>query len=508
MWTDGTFGLKSFKLEITPRLRDAIPMFIQNEAGGWNEASGNVGTLRYDGTEKYMKIGRGENELEHFSPSEMYYNFVDTSDNVITNSKLTLKTSGNGELVFAAVDAGTYRVRVNLMNSNYAWRDGSGISLYFTLIIEAMPIAKPKILASECFGYQTEGKVYEKLMEGVYDGNPFTLTIACKSAPDIIKITTSSSVGPDGIWQSSWESASDYDRLVMNAIETGTHTVRIEIHNTNYCWEEDVPYYEFQILIDFAEVSGVEFFQEVVVENGDTGEVDNFGYVSRGFDTSSGNSTFITDYSQNIKVQRKDVTQFAKTEFESQFVYEIIGKPWGPDNNNGTAVYNGNDNLVLSFLNAGRYTVQISLTDNYCWVGGSRDPWTFTFEIAAKKVDVPYLYEGKDANGNIVNDKNKKYYFQEDGTQIGSVDHKDEKGNLQQSRPATYDYAWQGLEGVQRQVYDYDPRHDGCNFRRPRYRFPCKERGRAVALRHAGTCGQGQLRLGFDDRTSVYPFDK
>ena len=117
-------------------------MYIQNSGGGsssWDSASGNKGSLQYDGTAKKFRIGNVDNSNEYYDASQMYFDYVDPNGKVITlaESGLTpISVSGN-YLEFSAVEAGEYWIRLNLKNTNFAWTDGSGISYYFIFTISA-----------------------------------------------------------------------------------------------------------------------------------------------------------------------------------------------------------------------------------------------------------------------------------------------------------------------------------------------------------------------------------
>ena len=235
-WKDGTFGLKEFKLVITPILIDPVPWFIQNESGGYDLASGKTASLEYDGTAKRFRIGNIDNPNEMFDQDTMKYLYVDAAGQSVAASKaginhkkpITFEGLNNGGLTFSATEADVYIVRLKLKNTNYAWLDGSGVDFDFRFEVTAQPLAVPYLLETECAGNKKE--VYDKYMYGIYDGNNFTMAIAVKYSPNIVKPELS-----DGLTQSKWEDAADYGRLYLIGTERGYHTVRLTITDTNFC---------------------------------------------------------------------------------------------------------------------------------------------------------------------------------------------------------------------------------------------------------------------------------
>ncbi|MCM1233094.1 MAG: hypothetical protein NC489_23470, partial [Ruminococcus flavefaciens] len=399
MWKDGTFELKNFKLVISPILLDSIPMFQQNAAGAYEPTSGNLANFEYAANERRrIKIGNTDNENEHYDPSRMSYAFVNDAGAVISTTDIRLESSGSGELVFFAINAGLYRVRVQLNSTNYAWRDGSGVDLYFRLQITAQPIATPYLLKTECGGYRTD--VYDTYMNGVYNGQIFTMSVAVKYAPGIVRPTLS-----QYLTQSSWAEAEEYGRLVVNGTETGIHTVRLTITDPNYRWEVDEPYYEFKLIIDAAEVSGVDFFADVVYES--DGEVKHDGEVNLGGDGSRYSSTFITDVKQDIVIRRSSSEEFTTTDFQTQFTVRVTcpANP-GREPGNDDIVFSGTEKVTISFLNAGTYHIYIGLTGNYNWVGGTSEERVCTFTIGPKNVDLPEIHNYGD--GSVYTDQRSR----------------------------------------------------------------------------------------------------
>ena len=391
MWTDGSYVLKDFKLVITPIYLDAIPMAQSASLdSGYELSSGNRANLEYDGTPKRIKVGNTNSEITFFDPTRMRWDFVDAGGNVIGGSQTEMQLESSGrELVFYAINSGEYIVRVQLLNSNYAWRDGSGVDLYFTLIIDAQPIAAPYLLKTECGGYKTEGNIEDDRMHGTYNGQQFTMAIAVKYAPNVVKPEFNS----DEIWQSEWTEAEKFGRLVVHCIETGEHYVTLRISDKNFRWEEDVPYYRFTIRVNYAEVTGVEFYADVVYEQ--DGEVIHDGILDIGGDGASYSSTFIPKTEQSILVKRADPLEFTTTEYESQFTVEVRSS------NNHTVLrtdWNGTENITLPFMDADRYSIYIGLTKNYSWANGGREPYYCTFTIGPKTVSLPEIFDYADGS--------------------------------------------------------------------------------------------------------------
>ena len=409
-WKDGTFGLKEFKLVITPILIDPVPWFIQNESGGYDLASGKTASLEYDGTAKRFRIGNIDNPNEMFDQDTMKYLYVDAAGQSVAASKaginhkkpITFEGLNNGGLTFSATEADVYIVRLKLKNTNYAWLDGSGVDFDFRFEVTAQPLAVPYLLETECAGNKKE--VYDKYMYGIYDGNNFTMAIAVKYSPNIVKPELS-----DGLTQSKWEDAADYGRLYLIGTERGYHTVRLTITDTNFCWAEDEPYYEFELRIDFAQISGVDFFAEDKYEQ--DGEIVNNGEFKVGSDGSNHSSTFITGEEQKIIIRRSDASQFLSTEYQTQFELRVEAQ-----NEDGThevfrEEWNGDKDLTLYFTHANTYYVYITPTRNYSWDGGSRDPYLFTLRIGPKEVAIPEIYDY--ADGTVSGDTRKLTYNRE-----------------------------------------------------------------------------------------------
>ena len=71
---DGTYdyGSKDFKLEVAPIMHDTVPMYVMNDAGGWDMGSGHKVTRTFDDTFKFIRIGNPDNSNEYFDSEEMY----------------------------------------------------------------------------------------------------------------------------------------------------------------------------------------------------------------------------------------------------------------------------------------------------------------------------------------------------------------------------------------------------------------------------------------------------
>ena len=378
-WNDGdpdslqATRMVSFKFVINAIQKDIVPMY-SNINGAWVPAPTRESFADYDGYAKKFRIGAEDRDTQKFSNKDMNYFIVDQSFNIVTSSELVCTLGPNGDpnylglLEFEAVNAGTYIVMVQLRDTDYAWRDGSGVNVYYTFTIRAKPVDAPVILPEECGGYELN--VQRDYIYGIYDGNFFTLGINVKSADYIMVVLDPNNEDNDpdmpggkGIWQysrSQDDSNSDYDRLVLRALNQGTHLCRLMIdpENPNFRWADDVPFYEFKIIIDFAIVSGVTFYYE---NDGEIREIGESGSMYT-------DATFITDDVQNIIVRRSDESTFTNTPFESQFTYKITATNGYVEDKDGlivpvdgNSVY-GKSQLSLGFYHADTYTVQVYLT--------------------------------------------------------------------------------------------------------------------------------------------------
>ena len=425
-WNDGdpdslqATRMVSFKFVINAIQKDIVPMY-SNINGAWVPAPTRESFADYDGYAKKFRIGAEDRDTQKFSNKDMNYFIVDQSFNIVTSSELVCTLGPNGDpnylglLEFEAVNAGTYIVMVQLRDTDYAWRDGSGVNVYYTFTIRAKPVDAPVILPEECGGYELN--VQRDYIYGIYDGNFFTLGINVKSANYIMVLLDPNNEDNDpdmpggkGIWQysrSQDDSNSDYDRLVLRALNQGTHICRLMIdpENPNFRWADDVPFYEFKIIIDFAIVSGVTFYYE---NDGEIREIGESGSMYT-------DATFITDDVQNIIVRRSDESTFTNTPFESQFTYKITATNGYVEDKDGlivpvdgNSVY-GKSQLSLGFYHADTYTVQVYLTKNYRWEAKNMSqtaPYWCMFQIRPKQLALPEISPEVDMieeDGDLIN---------------------------------------------------------------------------------------------------------
>ena len=413
-WVDDADGmqdtaLKDFKLVISAILRDSIPIYKQDTSGHWTYESSKRTTVQYDTHEKYFRIGdqKEDDVYTYFDSEAMTWDLVNDAGQLVSHPEgfgLSSTNDGtNGILEFYAVNAGTYIIRLQLKDSNYAWRDGSTVNVYYTFTVTAMPIDTPRLVAEECGGNDTQGNVYGTYMYGRFDGNAFTMAIAVRAA-SFITATFPYDDNLGNIWQGEWnfDDKLEVDRLFVHARNVGTHTVRLQITDKNYRWaDETKEFYDFELIIDYARVNGVDFYYD---DNKGENSLTNGEKKIGGNNSSYSDATFETNVTQYVIVRRA-ADEFKDTPFYEldgtgknigQFTFNIINA----DGYDHSEVIIEKDYFKIPVVNAGQYIIQIGLTDNYSWSNGKRTPYQFTLSMSAKVVDLPKMFDNYN-EGNV-----------------------------------------------------------------------------------------------------------
>ena len=458
----GKNNMVTFKFEVVPIFRDVPELFSKIGSTSWTPEGLNGETV-YDGTEKTIRIGNENDPTKFYLDDQMDWALVDNDTHaVIAMSGETakypdgfwlVKTTAkdvlgqpilhNGETIPVlegyVTNARTYTIRLQLgswsgtgagrtwtVSENYAWRDGSGADIFYTFTVVAQALGTPTILVSECGGGENR-QVYPSLnlMTAGFDGHEIQLAINVKAFKvgneSIISVVdagliTEENPNPllpyepdynrtDGhlFWQSEWAvNKEGTERLIVKAINRGVYTVRLVINNTNYRWDNDSPYYEFNLYIDYANVMDIMFYY---------GDGDD--KVQIGGNNSEYTATFDPDKVHQITVTRNPrEDSFHETDYKEQFTYEVsYSKGAYPMIGDNLAEGVFTDRLVLDFKYANTYFIDIFLTDNYRWesmnglVGFSL---RLTFTISPKYVNVPTIIDEQESEGSPTIDQNER----------------------------------------------------------------------------------------------------
>lgn len=421
-WADGTTDMKTFKFVIIPIFRDSLEMFIQKDKEGnnWEPIPTFDGSVTYDGDEHKFRIGNPANPSQNFDAEAMRYDLVDQAYNPIGGSAypagfvITEKTvSGVKILEGSAVHAGVYVIRLQLKNENYSWRQGQGVDMYYTFRITAKSIKNPVLMKEECSG--GAGQKVEVVDDddnhyvyGGYNGNNFQMVIGFTLDgldPSELELDYNPSgidfdpdnEGKEALWGKFNENVDEVGltRLIVNAKIVGTHTLQIRLKNNDYKWASEGKYYEFKLIIDFAQVEFVNFAY------GDPEDATPIG---------SDGTSYVVEYEPDpeklheITVTRAD-NDFDTTPFDTMFRFEIVYNK--PSYEIKESTFNA-DNLVLGFKDANTYYINIYLTSNYTWKKERMRPNTLpvrmTLIVNPKTVDIPLIVdEGeKDDSGNSI----------------------------------------------------------------------------------------------------------
>lgn len=409
IWDTGNDDMYTFKFVITPIMRDQLRLYVQQggEGGAWVIDGGDrTGTADYDGTTKYFRIGNPDNASQYFYESQSFYHLVNQAYepvspfggfNMVIDDKYSVDEHGNKPMVLmcSAVEAGTYIIRLRLKNKNYAWRDGSGVDIYYTFTIKAKSIADPEILGSECSG-GSEGslEIYDTYIHCGFNGFAAQLVISVNNVKNaagdsIIKVFTNPSgtdidpdTGKDALQQLDWGEADEEGiaRLILQATIVGNHRVLLMIEDDNFKWATDCEYYAFELRIDYAEVDDVLF---------------NYG-LPDDMDVIGGNGEwyeeeFNPESSHFITVTRSS-EEFKTTPFNTQFIVEVNYRE--PSYEMKQLIVN-DDSFVLQFYDANTYYISIYLTNNYRWRSNHRQdtPVQLTFQVFPKPVSLPQIID-------------------------------------------------------------------------------------------------------------------
>ena len=444
VWEGGSNDMITFKFEVVPVFYDTPTMFSQFTGGSSWSPEGLSARTDYDGTEQYIRIGDENNATRYYLPTAMSWALVenDNKNNVLWNTNggeykgFSLKPRNLGKdksdkditvLEGYAINAGTYTIRLQLgtyiggtfyASENYAWRDGQGYDLYYTFVIEPQSLGTPKILESECAGGE-DLKVYStiNMLTTGYNGGDVQLVINVKNfkvnGESIISVINGLSVNEDVLpkvkpsydpsdpnadptsvlWQADWDTNKDgIERLTVMAVNVGYYVISLKINNPNYKWDNDDLQYDFYINIDYANVQDILFYY---------GEGDDMSLI--GGDNSDITKTYDPDLEHKITVIRS-TEAFKDTVFEEQFYFDVsYNKPDHPMI--GQGVYNGTDNLLLTFKDANTYYIEIYLTPNYRWESANGivgQALHLTFTILPKLVNIPTIIDEGETEGNPI----------------------------------------------------------------------------------------------------------
>ena len=419
----GTNNMVTFKFVITPIMTDQLPMQIPQASGNaWTEVGDRMGSAVYNGDPQYFRIGSPDNPSLFYDSSQMEKPVVEVK-NVLSDVKdggfsyyiddkydpieFNGKTYNPVILMCSAIEAGTYVVKLQLKNHNYAWRDGSGIDIYYTFTIEQQSINNPEILPNECFGYKKD--IWRNTLYTEYDGNESIIAISVpkvvnSAGENIIKYTfavwdVDEDTGEPRMWPHIGEDDTEADasigRLLFASVVVGTHSVYLSINDPNFKWASGDMEFPFTIEISYAEVD------EVLFNYGEPGNMSLIG---------SENSWKSAEYNpdpaarHSITITRalvendegEMVDPFALTAFEDQFYVEISYYKPEADYEVKEVVQNY-DNLILKFSAANTYYISVYLTNNYIWRTSQTndDPIQMVFEITPKYVDIPTIVVDK-----------------------------------------------------------------------------------------------------------------
>ncbi len=417
IWDTGNDDMYTFKFVITPIYRDQLRMYVQQGAGSaWVVDGGDrTGSADYDGTEKFFRIGTPDSASQFFYDSEATYQLVNQAHEPtssfggftmgVKNDYPDLDGKKPSVLMCSAIEAGVYIVRLQLRNTNYAWRDGSGVDIFYTFTIKAQSIKDPIILPQECSGHDL--KTYDTYIHCGYNGFAAQLVIGLSDVKNsngesIVKVFTNASGtdvdedGNDALKLLSWGEGTQEDigRLILSAVVVGDHKVLLMIEDTNFRWETDCEYYEFELRIDYAEVDDVVFnygLPDDMTEIGGNGE--------------RWEEEFNPEASHFITVTRSS-DEFKGTAFNSQFRVEVscVDSAYAE-----RQIITNDDNFVIEFYDANIYYISIYLTSNYRWRSNHRSDTAvqLTFQLYAKFVALPQIADNE-ANASVNNSTRTK----------------------------------------------------------------------------------------------------
>ena len=420
---NGTNNMVTFKFNITPIMTDQLPMQVPSSSGNaWTEVGDRMGSAIYNGEPQYFRIGSPDNPSLFYNIDKMEKPTVEIK-NVMSDVKDGGFTYYIDEdypeieggykpviLMCSAVEAGTYVVRLQLKNHNYAWRDGSGIDLFFTFTIEQQSINDPEILSDESHGYGKSHYPGSNIVYFEYDGNESVIAI---SIPKVLNSDGESIIGytfdpldVDGenkpkMWLytgegDSSEDSADIGRLLFASIVVGTHTVNLTINDPNFKWSSSGGDFAFTIEILHAYVDEVLFYY---------GEPDDMEEVKNSWKSVQYNPDVTARHSITIERQKDSSGKdpFENTKFKDQFVVELSYTKPEADYEVKEKVQT-DSNLILRFSAANTYFISVYLTENYQWSTTYRNdiPVQMVFEITPLYVDIPEIIKEKDTD-NVVN---------------------------------------------------------------------------------------------------------
>ena len=422
----GTNNMVTFKFEVVPVFQDTLTMFSKYyDSTSWSP-EGQSGEAEYDGHQKEIRIGDENNATRYYLPDTMSWALVDNQTLqpiTIDPNKFSMSYNASAHALEGwVVDAGTYTIRIQLgkwssdgktftPSENYAWRDGKGYAIYYTYTVKAQSLGAPSILAGECGGGENR-MVYDKqnFMVAGYDGGNIMLAINVKmydpnGTGNIISVIDTflrtetdkgyiptrpeDCKGDHIFWQLDWGDNIDgtTQRLMVVAVNVGIYTVRLLIENENYRWDNDSLFYDFQLIIDYANVDDVLFYYDTVEEANLIGGNNSVYPV-----------TYDPDKTHHIIVTRSS-EQFKDTKFENQFEFVVSYIKSGYELIDSTYYA---DCLVLDFQDANTYYIDIYLTSNFRWksaYGLVGLALRLTFRVNPRQVNIPVIVDEQEAEG-------------------------------------------------------------------------------------------------------------
>ena len=450
-WTDGTSIEKEFTFVIkatgTPSLGFYQEAHLTDTAREWRKvdnydyheselAGSYFCEADFNGMAHRVRIGglNSEGEIDYnvsyINPRYHFFDIVDQYDVTITNELIAEDwwemTDDDGYLTLSFVDAGVYRIRLSLVDTNFCWAESQNVTVMYTIRINARGVEDPVIDRANCSSDidAGEGAHFEfsnetpNTMYAIYYNTAFTMAVKLPYSlePYVNIVYTGDKDKHDG--QYVWDR--ELGLLLFKATERGDYEWTISIKDTNYAWKvsEDNEIV-FKLHIARSGVSGVEmhYFGADKDMNPDSYTLKTDKDVIGGESKDTFYEDTFSEYYQYIYVLRTDTSNLVNTGFNAQFSYELTYTPLeagyeaeDPKTMIFEDVFDENG-LKLHALNAGTYTVSITPTDNYTWKSTNGNgsalvdhdnitPVTFTFRINKLTVIRPTVIadEGDDPN--------------------------------------------------------------------------------------------------------------
>ena len=281
---------------------------------------------------------------------------------------------------------GSYGVTVELVNSNYAWSDGSPSPLTYTYTINKIVVTIPTPDTTAI----------------PYDGTEHTFSVA----------------------------ASDYyTSTPVTGTNAGTYTVTASLNDTtNYIWSDvTTAQKSFTFTISKASLTKPTAVDKTYTYNGNEQEfaIDNFNgelmSITGHIQTDAGTHTVTVSLKYTVNYQWADgttdpltfnfvITNKTSLEMPSLLLNNVVYNPatsYGVNNlitaNDAytVAITDVNGTAMDSVTNAGTYTVKVTLnnTTTHQWADGTTDPLTFSFVINKAVLNLPTAVVGLVYNG-------------------------------------------------------------------------------------------------------------